>query len=176
MGDPRKIRKKFSTPSHPWRAERIEEEHKLAKDFGLKNMREIWKGKTFLSTASYQAKRLISLHTPQAEIEKKQLLSRLISLGMLPVTATLTDVLSLTVKDVLSRRLQTLVVQKKFARTMKQARQFITHEHFMVNNKVVSSPSYLTSKMEEDLITFNPTSNLSSTEHPERAIKEGGSK
>ena len=171
MGDPRKIRKKFNTPSHPWRAERIQEEHKLAQEYGLKNMREIWKGKTLLANVAHQTKKLIALHTEQADVEKKQLLGRLASLGLLPATAALTDVLSLTVKDILNRRLQTILVQRKLARTPKQARQFITHEHIQVKNKVISSPSYIVSKEEEETISFISSSALNDISHPERAIR-----
>ncbi|MBI4441631.1 30S ribosomal protein S4 [Candidatus Woesearchaeota archaeon] len=171
MGDPRKIRRKFNKPSHPWRAERIEEEHKLAKEYGLKKMREIWRGKTFLATVAYQAKRLIALHTPQAEVEKKQLLTRLSSLGLMPPTGTLTDVLSLTIRDVLNRRLQTVMVQRKLARSANQARQFINHEHVLVKDRIVSSPSYLVSRAEEDFVTFKPASSFANPDHPERAVK-----
>ncbi len=170
MGDPRKIKRKLNKPSHPWRAERITEEHKLAKEYGLHRMREIWKGKTFLADVAYQAKRLIALRTPQAEIEKKLLLSRLSAMGILPTTATLTDVLSITIHDILKRRLQTLVVQKKLARTMRQARQFIAHEHIIVKNRIITSPSYLVLKAEEDNISFAQNSSLAQPEHPERTI------
>lgn len=172
MGDPRKIRKKYNSPSHPWRAERISEEHKLAQEYGLKNMTEIWRGKTFLANVAFQAKTLIALHTHQAETEKKQLIARLSALGLVQPAGVLTDVLSLTIKDVLSRRLQTQIVEKKLARTMKQARQFITHKHITVNNIVVNSPSYLVSKTEEVQISFKPSSTLASPEHPERNIEE----
>ncbi len=172
MGDPRKIKRKLSKPSHPWRIERITEEHQLAKEFGLRRMREIWKGKTFLADIAYQAKRLIPLKTPQAGIEKARLLTRLNVLGILPQTALLTDVLSLTVRDILRRRLQTFVVQKKLARSTRQARQFISHEHIIVKNKVVSSPSYLVLRDEEDHITFAQNSALANADHPERAIPE----
>lgn len=171
MGDPRRIRRKLRTPSHPWRRERIGEEHQLAKEFGLRRMREIWKGKTLLADVAYQAKHLIALKTPQAEKEKQLLLMRLHVQGLLPATATLTDVLSLTIRDVLKRRLQTLVVQKGLSRTLKQARQFIAHEHVCVKNKVITSPSYLVKKEEEDGISFVSASPLSHHDHPERQIQ-----
>ena len=54
MGDPKKIRKKYSTPSHPWQKARIDEEKVVKRDFGLKNKKEIWiiasKLKTFKDT------------------------------------------------------------------------------------------------------------------------------
>ena len=35
MGHPRKPRKQYDTPSHPWNAERIKEENRLAAKYGL---------------------------------------------------------------------------------------------------------------------------------------------
>ena len=43
MGDPRKIRSKIKTPSHPWQKERIEEEKGLVKEYGIPRKRELWK-------------------------------------------------------------------------------------------------------------------------------------
>ena len=41
MGQPRKSRKKYNTPPHPWNAERIKNENKLMTKYGLKNKKEI---------------------------------------------------------------------------------------------------------------------------------------
>ena len=46
MGDPRKIRKKYETPTHPWQKDRIDEEKTLTIEFGLKNKKEIWRMET----------------------------------------------------------------------------------------------------------------------------------
>ena len=46
MGQPRKSRKKYNTPPHPWNAERIKNENKLMTKYGLKNKKEMpeeWK-------------------------------------------------------------------------------------------------------------------------------------
>ena len=40
MGDPRKLRKKYYPPSHPWQKIRIDEEKILMKDYGFKNKKE----------------------------------------------------------------------------------------------------------------------------------------
>ena len=68
--------------------------------------------------------------------------------------ATLDDVLSLTVRDILSRRLQSVVAAKHMARTPKQARQFIVHGHVKVNGKRVNAPSYLVPFEEEDAVEW----------------------
>ena len=41
MGQPRKSRKKYNTPPHPWNAERIKNENKLMTKYGLKNKKEM---------------------------------------------------------------------------------------------------------------------------------------
>ena len=50
MGDPKKSRKTYSTPSHPWQKERILEEAELSKEYGTKNKKELWKLKSMLSS------------------------------------------------------------------------------------------------------------------------------
>ena len=171
MGDPRKQRSKFSTPVHPWQKERIDEEKELIKEYGFKNKQEIWKMGSLLRNFSNQAKKLSALKTEQNEKEKIQLLNKLKSLGLLQEAADLDDVLELSLKDISERRLQSVVFRKGLARSMKQARQFITHEHISVSGKKISSPSFLVSKDQEGQIGFAPDSDLTDEMHPER-IKE----
>ncbi len=171
MGDPRKIRRKYNTPSHPWEKERIEEERILKKEYSFKNKKEIWKMKSELKTYLDQAKKLVATKTDQAEKEKKQMFGKLQRLGLLKDKQTIDDVLSLTLRDILERRLQTVIYKKGLARSTKQARQFITHQHIMIGDKKISSPSYLVSVSEEPLISFHSGSTLSDPEHPERQIQ-----
>ena len=171
MGDPRKFKSKFSGPGHPWQRARIEEERVVKREYGLKTKSELWKADSKLKSFAQQAKRLIALRTTQAELEKKQLLGRLNKLGLLPATAKLDDVLALTVRNLLDRRLQTLVLKKGMARTPTQARQYIVHEHVMIGAKKMSAPSYLVPIAEEGTISFVANSTLNNPEHPERIIK-----
>lgn len=170
MGDPRKIRSKFEGPSHPWQRQRIEEERQLVKEYGLKNKTEIWKMQSKLKSFTAQAKNLIPLATPQAELEKKQLMARLQRYGLVPVNTQVDVVLGLTLRDLLERRLQTQVYKKNLARTMHQARQFITHGHVTISGKKISSPSYLVPVVEETQIGFISNSTLVNPDHPERQI------
>ena len=137
MGDPRKLRKKYSGPSHPWNKERIDDEKILQKEFGFKNKKELWKSSTLLTTFGKQAKKLTILKSEQANIEKKQLLDRLHNMGLLNKGAQLEDVLTITLRNVLERRLQALVLKQGLARSINQARQFITHNHVTVDGKVI---------------------------------------
>jgi small subunit ribosomal protein S4 len=172
MGDPRKIRKKYDTPIHPWQKERIEEEKRLISEYGLGKKREIWSMLTKLKNFKNQAKSLVSRIDAQAEVEKKQLLDKLVRLGLMKAEDTMDKVLGLEVDELLERRIQTVLVRKKLARSMKQARQFITHGHILIGNKKVTFPSYLVTLEEESKISFSGSSTLNREDHPERVIKE----
>jgi small subunit ribosomal protein S4 len=170
MGDPRKVRKKYRTPAHPWQKARIDEESELISKYALSNKKEIWKMTSILKDFKMEAKKLSSLGSAQAEKEKKLLLKRLISMAILKPEDSLESILILRSEDIMERRLQTLVFKKGLAKSMKQARQFITHKHIKVGDKVVTSPSYLVLQGEEDAVKFNLASGLSDAEHPERKL------
>jgi len=172
MGNPKKQKKKFSKPSHPWQKERILSEKELLKSYGLRRKYEIWKMNSILKNFTKQAKTLITLTTKQSEKERSQLLTKLSSLGLLSSESKLEDVLSLTLKDVLERRIQTLVFKKNLARNIKQARQFIVHEHISIKDKKITTPSYLVLLSEENELQFAQTSSLADPAHPERLIPE----
>jgi small subunit ribosomal protein S4 len=172
MGDPRKTKSKFSKPMHPWQKDRIEEEKALAKDYGFKNRREIWKLKTLLRNFYSRAKKIIATKTTQGEKEKIQLLTRLKSLGILNENADIEEVLGITLTNLMDRRLQSIVFKKSLARSMKQARQFITHGHIMVAGEKINAPGYLVLKKDNESIVFSPNSSLVSEDHPERVIKK----
>jgi len=173
MGDPRRRRKKYSKPAHPWQKERIEEEKLLSKEYGLKNKQEIWRANSLLRNFKRQAKTLVTSTKKQSEIEKDLLLKRLNSLGLLGKNAQIAEVLSIELKDVLERRLQTIVYRKKLANSVNQARQFIVHRHVAVGDKVISVPSYLVTVDEEAKVSFRGTSTLAKDDHPERvAVKK----
>jgi len=154
MGHPKFQRKKYKAPRHPWEAERIKEENELRKEYGLKTKREIWKAAAKLRNWHTQAKNIVSLTGEEREQAEKVLLAKLNKLGVLPENANLDDVLGLTVRDVLERRLQTVLYKKGMAHTPKHARQLIVHKKVMVNGVKVSSPSYFVKAADE--IAFIP--------------------
>ena len=170
MGDPRTIKSKYRRPGRPWQKERMEEERVLVREYGLKNKTEIYRARSRLKTVADLAKKLIAARGTQAEKERQQLLSRLARLGLVKAGAQLDDVLGLQLKDLLERRLQTMVLRKGLARSMNQSRQFIVHEHITVGNRAVSAPSYHVPIDEETAIAFLSNSSLASTAHPERAL------
>ena len=168
MGDPRKQRRKYSGPQHPWNRARIEEEKVLVEEYGLKNKKDLWKMTSKLAKFKRQAKSLIAKQGKQAEYEKHLFLEKLQKLKLIGEGATMDDILSLSVKDLLERRLQTLLFRKGLARSVKQARQFITHGHIKINNKKITIPSYIVNNDEESKISFDEVSNLAKVDHPER--------
>lgn len=176
MGDPGKIRQKFDTPSHPWQRDRIEVEKALLHEYGLKNKREIWKAETLLRSMKNQAKSLASKSDEQAMKERKQLLDKLVSMSLLQHGDSMDKILSLSLKQVMDRRLQAFLVRKGLARTMKQARQFITHGHVTIDGKKITFPNHFVTLKDESAISFMAKSSLAREDHPERVVVKKESK
>lgn len=166
MGDPRRLTSHVRGPGHPWQKERIEEERVLMNEYGLKNKQELWRISTKVKDFTQQAKKLIAASGKQADLEKQQLFARLQRIGLVSAGAKLDDVLSLNLKNMLDRRLQTVVFKKGIARSVKQARQFITHQHISVGGKIVTAPSYIVPVIDEHNLSV--IGDLSKADHPER--------
>lgn len=145
----KKLKKKYKKPKVPFDKERIERERELLHEFGLKKKREIWKAETLLRKYRRLARELAARKNEKME---RELIKKLVGLGILEKNANLDDVLELKVEDILERRLQTLVFRKGLANTPKQARQFIVHSHVKIGGRKVKYPSYLVPKEEEDKI------------------------
>ena len=172
MGHPKKLKKKYSTPPHPWNKERIIEEAELVKEYGLKKKREIWKMRSYLRKIQTQAKDLIARTDEQSTKEEKLLIKRLVKLNLVQEDASIDNILGLTLKAVMNRRLQTILSTKGIALSTKQARQFITHGHVFVADKKISVPSYLVLREEEDKIKLNEKIKLDVPEKKVEAVKE----
>jgi small subunit ribosomal protein S4 len=155
MGDPRKLRKKFKRPSSPFEKARIDSELTYLGQYGLRNKREFWKHRYQLSKFRRIARDLKTMPEDQQQIAFEELTTRLRSLGLVGADATTDDVLSLSVENILDRRLQTLVFKKGLSRSIYQARQLVAHKHISVGGKVISSPSYIVKIDEEDKIEFH---------------------
>ncbi|MBI4406485.1 30S ribosomal protein S4 [Candidatus Micrarchaeota archaeon] len=153
MGDPKRLRKQFEAPQRIWDAARIKEERKLVDEYGLKNMRELWKMKTILRKIRREARRLQSGKGKNTDRRTQLLLNRVRSF-LLADPKSLDEVLALETRDILERRLQTRLVRLNLARTQLQSRQFITHGHVAVKNARVTAPSYLVKFNEENAINW----------------------
>lgn len=142
--------KKYSRPKKPFDKPRILEEEQIRKDFGLKNKKEIWKSESKVKSIRRKAKSLISA----SQNEQTKFFDKLKKMGF--KANSIGDVLSLDKQDYLKRRLQTILVAKKIAKTQKDARQLIVHKKILVDGRVVNSPSYNISTDMENKISLKP--------------------
>jgi small subunit ribosomal protein S4 len=156
VGDPRKIRSKILHPKHPWVKERLAEELIIVGEYGLRNKRELWRAASFLRGVRASARSYLSLTGGERVKRESELISRLHRLGLVSKDAKLEDVLSLTISNVLERRLQTIVHRKGLAKTIHGARQLIVHGKIMIGDQVVRSPGYFVTRNEEPLIRIKP--------------------
>ena len=140
--------KNYSKPKRPFDKTRIEEEAVIKKDFGLKNKKEIWKAEAKLKSMRERAKKLIKEDLE----EQKTFFEKLKKIGL--KVKSIAEVLSLDKRDVLNRRLQTVVFKKGLTPTIKTARQMITHKKVLIDGKVVNVPGYIVPIDLEDKITL----------------------
>ncbi len=154
MGDPKKARKQYNRPRSPWRTDQLAQELYLLGTFGLRNKRELWKAQTQLSGVRKQARTLLAATQVVREREEKKLLDSLRRRGLVGEAATLDDILSLTVEDVLSRRLQTMVFKKGMALSPLHSRQLIVHGHVTVGGRVITIPGYEVPASEQETVVL----------------------
>lgn len=147
----RRFRKRYKRPKRPWDTTRIKEEKKLMKEYGLKRKREIWIAESILRGFRQRARELIAQKDKQKE---KELIDKLHKLGLLEKEKGLDDVLALTVEDVLNRRFQTVAFKKGIGKTIREARQLITHGHVVVDGRRIKFPGYLIPKDLEGKISL----------------------
>ena len=152
MGDPKKSRKQYSRPRSPWRADQLAQELYLLGTFGLRNKRELWKAQTQLSSVRKQARTLLAATAAVRLREESKLLDSLRRRGLIGETATLDDILSLTVEDMLARRLQTMVFKKGMSLSPLHSRQLIVHGHVSVDGRIITIPGYEVGHREEGAI------------------------
>jgi small subunit ribosomal protein S4 len=89
MGDPRKPRRKWSGPRHPWIKERILKEIDLVGRYGLKNKRELWIAETLARKFRHRARAILGLPEDLREKEFKVLVAKLAKLGIVGENASL---------------------------------------------------------------------------------------
>jgi len=157
---------------HPWNATRIQLEADIKAKFGVANKREIWKMESTLKGFKDQAKSLLTRTDSQAAKEREQMQGRMVRLGLVKTGSGMDDILSLQLRDIMNRRLQTMVFRKRMARSIRHSRQLIVHEHITVGGKKITSPSYLVLMEEEGTISYSADSPYMQSEHPESFSEE----
>lgn len=154
MGAPKRNRKQYEKPKDIWNLQRISSDGALIEEFGLKNMRELWKIQTEMSRIRRNVRTLLSGSSAQNASVQEQMLTRLSKYGIATKDSTLDNLLDLKEAAFLSRRLQTIVLKRGMAKTAKQARQIIVHGFVSINGKRVNRPGYLVDIEEEKHIGF----------------------
>jgi len=165
MGDPRKGKKKFNSPGHPYQKARLESELILVGKYGLRNKKELWKARTQLGNYRSQARSLLGLELEERVTREKVLIDKLRRLGLISVETETDDILGLEVETVLRRRLQTLVLEKGMSGTIHQARQLIAHRHIAVDGRVMTAPGYIVPVDFEDKISYSASSPFNDESH-----------
>ncbi len=153
MGDPKRTRKSYRKPKRPWNPEQLMNELKLLGTYGLRNKRELWKAQTELSRIRDIARRLLALPEEIRVERAKILLASLNRLGLIEENATLDEILSLTIENLLERRLQSIVMHKYNIKP-NHARQLIVHKHIKINDRIVNIPGYIVKSNEEQRISL----------------------
>jgi small subunit ribosomal protein S4 len=174
MGDPKKQRKKYETPRHPWRKDQLEVELKLVGEYGLRNKRELWRYRTMLSQVRGIARSLLAKSEEERAKVQSEYLSKLSRVGLLPEATQIDEVLDLDIKDLLERRLQTMVFRAGLAKSIHQARQLVSHGHIIIGDRRVTVPSYMVPRQQEPFIKYAPESPFGRPDHP--AVKDLGPK
>ena len=163
MGDPKTPRKIWKKPKRPLNYNLMMDELKTLGTFGLKTKKELWKTRTHLSKLRHQARALLALRQEVRKEKEPVLINSLSKIGLVDKNSTLDAVLNLQVTDLLSRRLQTIVQKKLYFKTPYHARQAIVHGHIMIDDRIITIPSYIVKVDEESKIHLIPESSFNQT-------------
>ncbi|MGD0511309.1 MAG: 30S ribosomal protein S4, partial [Candidatus Micrarchaeaceae archaeon] len=142
MGAPKRNRMKFEKPKERWNLERIKADRSLINEYGLKNMKELWKVQSDVSRIRRNVRELLSVGSSSDDV-KQQIIGRLTRLGVASSGTTLDNLLDLKESDLLNRRLQTVVFRKGLARSIRQARQLTVHGFIAIEGRKVNRPGFL---------------------------------
>ncbi|MCI4464580.1 MAG: 30S ribosomal protein S4 [Thermoproteus sp.] len=161
MGGTRKSRKTYldGKPKRLWNTQLLLEELRLMGEYGLRNKRELWKARSVLKQIVRRARSLLSMRAEERAPLELPFKERLYKMGFIEdVNIPLDRVLSLDVRAVLDRRLQTIVYKRGLAKTPYHARQLIAHGHIVIEGRRVRSPGFLVPRDLEDKISYAPGS------------------
>ncbi len=168
MGDPKKKQKTYKTPKRPYDSDALMEELRTIGAYGLRNKRELWKAHTELSHMRGRARELLSLDAEEKASRQSLIINKLAKRGLVMENGRLEDVLTLSVEDLLERRIQTYIYRRGLAASLFQARQLITHGHISINGRKVTSPSYQIKVTDEETLDYAAGSPYHNPAHPMR--------
>jgi small subunit ribosomal protein S9e len=163
MRNYRNFNRVAKAPRRPYERERLDRELRLVGQYGLRCKAEIWRVNVVLSKMRRTARLLLTLpeNHPRRVLEGSALLRRCHDLGVLEEAKNKLDyVLSLSVPDILERRLQTVIFKNGLAKSVHHARSLILQRHISVGKQIVTTPSFIVRKAREGHIAFADVSPL----------------
>ncbi len=157
MGGLKKPKKKYlaGKPKKIWNKQLLLEELQLVGEYGLRNKKELWLARAHLKWIVRRARSLLSMTAEERAPLEMPFKERLYKMGFIEdPTVSLDRILSLNVRAVLERRLQTIVYRMGLAKSIHHARQLIVHGHVLVAGRRVTSPGFLVPRELEDRISL----------------------
>ena len=137
--------KKHYIRQHSFEKERYNRDKQIIVKYGLRNKKEI--GKYLFLLKKYRS---IQVQKDEGTITLTNYNKVIDKLTKNEILQEGKNILDLTIEDFLQRRLQTIVYELGFGKTLLHARQLITHKHINVNGEVCIRPSRIINK--KDLI------------------------
>jgi small subunit ribosomal protein S9e len=159
----RNYRSTVKVPRRPFEKERLDLELTLCGEFGLRNKAEIWRVQLALAKIRKASRELLTLDEkdPKRLFEGEALLRRMVRFGLLDNSEKdLDNILQLTTRQLLARRLQS-VVAAKHAKSVHHARVLIRQRHIRVGTQMCNIPSFLVRMDSEKHIDYAATSPFS---------------
>ena len=157
MGGLKKPKKKYlaGKPKKIWNKQLLLEELQLVGEYGLRNKKELWLARAHLKRITRRARSLLSMTAEERAPLEMPFKERLYKMGFIEdPNVPLDRVLSLDVRAVLERRLQTVVYRMGLAKSIHHARQLIVHGHVLVAGRRMTSPGFLVPRELEDKISL----------------------
>ncbi|ABO08396.1 30S ribosomal protein S4 [Pyrobaculum calidifontis] len=157
MGGLKKPKKKYlaGKPKKIWNKQLLLEELQLMGEYGLRNKKELWLARARLKWIVRRARALLSMTAEERAPLEVPFKEKLYKMGFIEdPNVPLDRILSLDVRAILERRLQTLVFRMGLAKSIHHARQLVVHGHVLVAGRRVTSPGFLVPRELEDKITI----------------------
>ncbi|MFZ8841520.1 MAG: 30S ribosomal protein S4 [Pyrobaculum sp.] len=157
MGGLKKPKKKYlaGKPKKIWNKQLLLEELQLVGEYGLRNKKELWLARAHLKRITRRARSLLSMTAEERVPLEMPFKERLYKMGFIEdPNVPLDRILSLDVRSVLERRLQTMVYRLGLAKSIHHARQLIVHGRVLVAGRRMTSPGFLVPRELEDKISL----------------------
>ncbi|MGC8994589.1 MAG: 30S ribosomal protein S4 [Pyrobaculum sp.] len=157
MGGLKKPKKRYlaGKPKKIWNKSLLLEELQLMGEYGLRNKKELWLARARLKWIVRRARSLLSMTPEERAPLEMPFKEKLYKMGFIEdPNVSLDRILSLDVRAVLERRLQTVIYRMGLAKSIYHARQLIVHGHVAVAGRRVTSPGFLVPRELEDKISL----------------------